>query len=280
MKTTKDIELRIRKFEDIGKIVISMKSIASLNVQKAQHIISSLRDFENEITNSLKKILSFFPEVSLAFREGKKAVVVYGSDQGLCGLFNEKIGKSMEERFKNDKNFKGFIVVGKKLDDTISYKKMKVFQAPIDYESIYSYASELMEYLSKIYISGEINEIYVAYNQFLGVGKYKPVIKKVIPFEIEREELYRYPPVVDIDPTKILSHLIIEYLFSGIYRAYLESFLSENGVRLMNMNNASKSIEKNIQKLEVEKNYYRQEEITDEIQEIISAYKVIVGESR
>ena len=46
----------------------------------------------------------------------------------------------------------------------------------------------------------------------------------------------------------------------------------------MNMNNASKSIERNIKKLDVEKNYYRQEEITDEIQEIISAYKVIVGE--
>jgi len=122
-----------------------------------------------------------------------------------------------------------------------------------------------MEYLSDMYISEKINEVYVAYNQFMGIGRYRPVYKKVIPFEIERKRLFSFPPVVDIDPSQILSHLIIEYLFAGIYRAYIESFLSENGVRLMNMSNASKSIEKNIKKLDVEKNYYRQEEITDEI---------------
>ncbi|RMD46632.1 MAG: hypothetical protein D6831_01535, partial [Aquificota bacterium] len=89
---------------------------------------------------------------------------------------------------------------------------------------------------------------------------------------------FTFPPIVDIDPTEILSNLIIEYIFANIYRSYLESFLSENGVRLMNMNNASKSIEKNINRLQIEKNYYRQEEITNEIQEIIGAYKVIAGE--
>jgi len=277
MKTTKDIELKIKKFEDIGKIVLSMKSIASLNVQKSEHIINSLRDYENEIIKSLQKVLSFFPEVSLAFKEGKKAVVVYGSDQGLCGLFNEKIGREMENIFLKEEGFEGFIVIGKKLDDVISDKKIKTFKAPVDYESIYSYASELMEYLSDMYISEKINEVYVAYNQFMGIGRYRPVYKKVIPFEIERKRLFSFPPVVDIDPSQILSHLIIEYLFAGIYRAYIESFLSENGVRLMNMSNASKSIEKNIKKLDVEKNYYRQEEITDEIQEIISAYNVITG---
>lgn len=278
MKTTKDIELKIKKFEDIGKIILSMKSIASLNVQKSQHQIESLRAYEDEINDSLKKILSYFPEVSISFETGRKAVVVYGSDQGLCGLFNEKIAKEAEERFLDKEGFQGFIVIGKKLDDAIINGKMKVFKAPVDYESIYSYASELIEYISSVYVSGKINELYVAYNQFMGIGRYRPVVKKIFPFEIEREELFAFPPVVDIKPTEILSNLIIEYIFANIYRAYLESFLSENGVRLMNMNNASKAIEKNINHLEIEKNYYRQEEITNEIEEIISAYKVIAGE--
>ncbi|MBK3333275.1 hypothetical protein GWK41_09350 [Persephonella atlantica] len=278
MKSTKEIELKIKKFEDIGKIVLSMKSIASLNVQKAQHLINGIRDFEEEIVKGVQKVLSFFPEVQLSFKKGKKTVIVYGSDQGLCGLFNEKIGKDIQERFKDDKELEGFIVVGKKLDDVITGKKLKTFQAPVDYESIYSYASELIEFISELYVSGIINEIYVAYNQFMGIGKYRPVLKKVIPFEIERKAVYRFPPITDIEPEAILSNLIIEYIFAHIYRSYLESFLSENGVRLMNMNNASKSIEKSINRLEVEKNYYRQEEITDEIQEIISAYKVLVGE--
>ncbi len=278
MNSTKDIELKIKKFEDIKKIVISMKSIASLNLQKAQHLIHSLRDYESEITDSLQKILSFYPEISLSFKEGRKAVIVYGSDQGLCGLFNEKIGKEVRSRFSQDREFSGYIIVGKKLDDIISDRKFKTFSSPVDYDSIYSYASELISYITELYITESINEIYVAYNQFTGVGRYKPVVKKIIPFEIERKNLYRYPPVVDIDPARILSDIIIEYIFANIYRSYLESFLSENGVRLMNMDNASKSIERNIKTLEIERNYFRQEEITDEIQEIISAYRVLMGE--
>ncbi|WP_457622650.1 F0F1 ATP synthase subunit gamma [Persephonella sp.] len=278
MNSTKDIELKIKKFDDIRKIVISMKSIASLNLQKAQHIITSLRDYESEITDSLLKILSFFPDLSLSFSKGKKAVIVYGSDQGLCGLFNEKIGKEVLSKFLEDPDLAGFIAVGKKLDDIISEKKLKTFTSPIDYDSIYSYASELIDFITNLYVTEKIREIYVAYNQFSGIGKFRPTVKKIIPFEIKKKNFYRYPPVVDTDPAQILSDIIIEYIFANIYRSYLESFLSENGVRLMNMDNASKSIEKNIKKLEIERNYFRQEEITDEIQEIISAYRVITGE--
>lgn len=187
MNSTKDIELKIKKFDDIRKIVISMKSIASLNLQKAQHLITSLRDYESEITDSLQKILSFYPDLSLSFNEGKKAVIVYGSDQGLCGLFNEKIGREVLSKFSDDPDFAGFIVVGKKLDDVISDRKFKTFPSPVDYDSIYSYASELIGYITQLYISEKINEIYVSYNQFMGIGRYRPVIKRIIPFEVERK---------------------------------------------------------------------------------------------
>lgn len=278
MNTTKDIELKIHKFEGIKKIVISMKSIASLNLQKAQHLIDSIREYESQINETLKGILSYYPDINLSFTKGKKAIIVYGSDQGLCGLFNEKLANFVQTEFKEKEDFYGFIVIGKKLDDFITDKKIKTFPAPIDYGSIYSYATNLMEFLSDLYISNQINEIYLSYNQFVGIGKFKTVIKKVIPFEIKRKNIYEYPPIVDINPIEILSSSIIEYIYSNVFRAYIESFISENGVRMMNMNNASKSIEKSINKLEIEKNYFRQEEITNEIEEIISAYKVLVGE--
>jgi len=276
MKTTEEIQEKIKKFEDIGKIILSMKSIASLNVQNSQHQILSLRNYEEEITDSLKMLLSYYPNINLSFEKGKKAIIVYGSDQGLCGLFNERIANFVKN---NIKNYEGLIIIGKKLDETIQDNKLKSFSSPVNYEVIYSYASELLEYITEIYVSGKINEIYVAYNQFLGVGKYIPVYRRIIPFEIKREDVFKFPPITDIKPEKILSNLIVEYIFSNIYRSYLESFLSENSVRLMNMNNASRTIEKSIKRLEIEKNYYRQEEITGEIQEILIAYKILTGKN-
>ncbi len=273
MKTTEEIQAKIKRFEEIKKIVLSMKSIAALNIQKSQHIIAHIRAYEDEINLYLTRILGYFPNLIQSFKEGDKVLIVFGSDQGLCGLFNEKLVSYIGDYIEN---FKGLIVVGKKLDDIIGHKKFKVLPAPVDLEAIYAYASELVEYIAYLYEDNVIHEVYVAYNNFLGVGKYSPVFKRIIPCELEKEKHFEYPPIVDISPREIFIDILTEYIFSNIYKAYLESFLSENGVRLMNMNNASKSIEKNIKQLEIERNYYRQEEITNEIQEILTAYKVLV----
>lgn len=272
MKSTKEIEERIRKFQEIGKIVLSMKSIASMNVQRSHLLIDNLREYEGEITLSIKTILSHFPEVRFSFEGEEKLIVVYGSDQGLCGLFNERIGDFIKERFEGDDGVH-LVLVGKKLGDVIQERVLKVLSAPVSYESIYTQASELIELIADMYLGGSIGEIYLAYNEFRGIGSYTPRLRKVIPFEVKREEIYTFPPITDMPPEEILSGLVVEYLYSNLYRAYLESFLSENGVRLMNMNNASRSIDKTIGELQIERNYLRQEEITSEIEEILTAYR-------
>jgi len=277
MRSTREIEERIRRFQEIGKIVLSMKSIASMNVQRAHLLIDNLRGYEEEITLSIKTILSHFPEVRLSFEGEERVIVVYGSDQGLCGLFNERIGNFVKRRFQGDDGIH-LVLVGKKLGDVIQERVLRVLGAPVSYESIYAHASELIELISEMYLGGNIGEVYLAYNEFRGIGSYAPRLRKVVPFEVKREEIYTFPPITDMPPEEILSGLVVEYLYSNLYSAYLESFLSENGVRLMNMNNASRSIERTIGELEIEKNYFRQEEITSEIEEILTAYKELSEE--
>ncbi|WP_457600165.1 F0F1 ATP synthase subunit gamma [Hydrogenivirga sp.] len=277
MTTTREIEERIRKFSEIGKIVLSMKSIASSNVRRAQSLIDSLREFEEGVVSSVKLVLSYFPELNLHLPEGKTLVVVFGSDQGLCGSFNDKLAEKVTEEFVNKEELVGFLIVGRRLSDLIGERKLRVFSAPTHYESIYPRASELIEEISRFFLRG-VSRIYTVFNEFTGVGSYRPVVSRVFPFEVSREEVWGIPPVLDIPPQEVLSGLITDYVFSRVYRAYLESFLSENGVRLMNMNSASSAIERTIGELEIERNYYRQEEITTEIEEIMTAFKLLGGE--
>ena len=276
--TTKQIDEKIRKYRELGKIIISMKSIASANVKRAQNLIESLREYEMNLIDSISTLLSHFPNLTIERIEGGKSlVVVYGSDLGLCGVFNEKVSKKAQDVFGKSENLLGYLIVGKKLADIMDSKVLKVFSAPTHYEAIYARASELIDEISKLF-KENISEIYTIFNEFLGIGSYRPTVRRIFPFEVKREKVSEIPPIVDIPPQEILIGLIVDYIFARIYRAYLESFLSENGVRLMNMNNASSSIERNLEKLKLERNYYRQEEITAEIEEIMSAYKVIAGE--
>ncbi len=271
MRSTREIDLRIRKFQEVHKIVLSMKSIASTNVRSAQERIESLRSYAGEISESISMILSYFPNLSMPAEDGETLVVAYGSDQGLCGIFNEKIGRFVEERFSTA----SFIVVGRKLEEILSVRKLSVLNAPVSYEAIYRSASVLIDAVAELFLERGISEIFLAYNQFLGVGRYSPTLRRVFPFEIERKRAPDIPPILDLPPEEVLSSLIFEHLFSEIYRAYLESFLAENGVRLMNMNNASNSIERTLEDLRVERNYYRQEELTAQMQEILSAFRVL-----
>ncbi len=270
------IELKIKKFEDIRKIVLSMKSIASMNVQSSQQYIKNVRFYEEKVIEAISDMLSYYPQLVLPFQEGKVCVVAFGSDQGLCGLFNDRIAKKAKV-FSQDAVF---ITVGKKLKDVFPFKPIKYFNAPINFDSIYSSANELISVVSELFISGEIGEVKLLFNKFKGIGSYEPAVRKVIPFEVKRRSLFGFTPIVDIEPDVILSHLIIEYIYILIYRAYLESFLSENSVRLMNMNNASRSIDRKLQQLSIEKNYYRQEEITGEIEDTVVSYKAIKRKGR
>ncbi len=276
MRSTREIEERIRKLQEVEKIIVSMKSIASLNIQGSHNLIDSLRDYEKEVSRTIGMVLSYFPEVVLSFKGGYKLIVVFGSDQGLCGLFNERIASTLRG-FGDD--LIGLILVGKKLTDIVEDKVIKVLSAPISYDSIYAHASELVDLISSLYTEGKIGEILLAYNRFAGIGSYTPTVRRIIPFEVKREEVFGFPPLTDVSPEEILMGLIVEYLYSNLYRAFLESFLSENGVRLTNMDNAFKSLEKGIAQLEIEKNYFRQEEITTEIEEILTAYKQLAEES-
>ncbi len=277
MTSTREIEERIRKFREIEKIVLSMKSIASSNVRRAQSLIESLREFEENVVSSVGMVLSYFPELSLQVPKGKVLVVVFGSDQGLCGNFNDRVFEKAREIFGEREDLMGFLVVGRKLSDLMEDKVIRTFSAPTHYESIYPRASELIDQVSVIFLEG-VSELYTVFNEFLGVGSYRPVVRRVFPFEVEREAVWDIPPILDIPPEEVLSGLITDYIFSRIYRAYLESFLSENGVRLMNMNNASSAIERSLESLRIEKNYFRQEEITSEIEEIMTAFKLLVEE--
>lgn len=274
MSSTSEIKDKIDKFAEIDKIILSMKAIASINVQQAQLQIENIRLYQKEIKKSLDEIYSLFPEIILETAKGEKLYIVWGSDQGLCGNFNNSLSQKANSISETEKNINGFILIGKRLKNDFTGRLIDTLNSPSDINSIHSYAGNLIKDILEIYSTGKIEEIYLVYSLFKGIGSYETQIQKVIPF-IPEHQLIDDIPLVDMKPQDLLKNVLFEYIYSFIYQAYLDSFLSENGVRLMNMNNASKNMEEKTKQLEIENNYFRQEEITAEMLGIISSYQIL-----
>ncbi len=272
MASLKEVEKKVEFYVGMKRVVLSMKSIASSNLTRAQDTLKTLREFDSAVLDAISFIKGIFPELSFRPEKGSRLVILFGSDHGLCGKFNEHLLSTALGRFDSEED--RFLAIGRRLALLLG-GKAEFFPAPGHFESIHPRATELIERITPYFEEG-LPEIYAVFNEFRGIGKYRTSVITLFPIEAGVKRRFGVKPLIDLPPEEILSRLITEYLFSRIYRCYLESFISENGVRLVNMEGASSSIDENLKRLQVERNYLRQEEVTSEILEVMSAYRLMV----
>lgn len=273
MTIRSEIEAHQKKLVDINRIILSMKAIASINVQRAQEHIENMRVLNEQVTHCIKDIIGHFPHLELRSEGKSQLCIAFGTDQGLCGTFNESISETIHQ-MTLDKPQMSYLIIGKRLESYVSSDNIEqIFPSPMDINSLYSMVNELFEYF--VHKIDHFKEVILVFNRFMGIGKYKTKLTNLIPIQLSPQNIKGFPPIMDIPSNELLSQIYIEFIYSSIYQAYLESFLAENGVRLLNMNNASQNLKSKLNELELESHYYRQQEITEEIIAVISSYKTI-----
>ncbi len=279
MLTTRQLERKIKNFHSINEIVNSMKALASLSIRKAESILPSIRVYIENIEDSIANVLHFFPEAikNEEKEEQRKVYVVFSSEQGLCGVFNEKIIEYC--RAIVDENTVGFVISGRKgYEEAISngLHILKTMSSPISVDIIDVKVMNLASELYDLFKEGAFHELNLVFAYHRKIGDYKIVRTRVLPpafNRIAKRGHGKKSPLIYMKPEEILERLIEEYILISLYRAYIESFASENASRLSSMETASRNIEKRLQEMQSTYNYIRQEEITEETIEIISGYE-------
>ncbi|PIQ29074.1 hypothetical protein COW36_18235 [bacterium (Candidatus Blackallbacteria) CG17_big_fil_post_rev_8_21_14_2_50_48_46] len=278
MSDTREIEGRIRGYQAIGKIILSMKSLASFNLQQAQESIQQIRAYESQIYHALGDFMRLFPSQVTPFRKGRKLVIVLGSDQGLCGQFNQSLLHAAQASLAASGPETGFVLAGRRLQEDFQPEPLLKLSAPSDLHSIYHRTSQILGFVHQAYVEGAFQQVEVIFNRFEGLGAYHVRTHALLP--LPQGTSSRRSVLIDVAPEVLFASLLSEYFYMELHRAFLESFLSENGVRLVNMNQASHNIEQRIESLENESHFARQNELTDELNEIMGSYSVIVGEGQ
>ncbi|WP_200763739.1 F0F1 ATP synthase subunit gamma [Nitrosophilus alvini] len=280
MITSDLLQKKLESLKDIYEIVNSMKAFAKFAIQKSKDKLPYVRNYKKNIEESIEDIISLFPEL-ITLKGGhsrKKIYIVFGSEEGLCGGYNEKLFRFFSKIAHGD--YKTAIVGRKAAEEVDSFgiETQWIVSGASTVESIETKVADLALLLSEAYEKDEFGSLYLIYYKLTEKGDSQIEVKKVLPpdFSAFRRKKIKTEPLLYLQKEEILHSLVEEYILISLYGAFLERISSENQERFLRMQTASKNIEKKRIRLYNELNMLRQEEITAELMEIINGYRVII----
>ena len=297
MPSLKDIRGRIGSVRNIAQITRAMEMVAASRMKRAQDAILAARPYADELESTLERVAgaaNLDEEISplLASRPVKRAaIIVITTDRGLAGSLNANATRTVlrwvTERASGD-NGSGpieleAITVGRKGRDALRRAGIPIaahFPQLGDRPS-FSDVTPIARLVTEDFLSGNYDEIDIAYSTFVSTLAQKPEIDRLLPIrqpemgeETERtNDEYIFEP----SPEAVLRRLLPHYVAIGIYRAVLENQASEQSARMIAMRNSTDNANELIDDLTLVYNKTRQATITREMIEIASGAEALGG---
>jgi F-type H+-transporting ATPase subunit gamma len=285
MATLRDIQRRIRSVQSTQKITRAMKLVAAAKLRRAQERIVSARPYAAKMAELLGNLVSGSDEAVhplLEQREGpRRQIVIITADKGLAGAFNSNIiRRSLDLIRESSSADLTLVVVGRKARDFYRRRPYTVKRDLIGFwdRLAYSHACELADFFMEQYLSDEVDEVWLLYNEFRSVAVQRPVRMQLLPIPRSEEHAaeqvdYIYEP----GPEEILGELLPRHVRMQVYRALLESAAGEHGARMTAMEAATANAKEMIEVLTIQYNKARQEKITKELLDIVGGAEALKG---
>ena len=278
MANLRAIRLRIRGVKNIAKITRAMEMIAASKMRRAQDRGLAGRPYREKITQVIASLSAVSGGEAvhplLAKRPVKKVMIVHitpdrGLSGGLVGNINRATLAFIQERRDTPTNF---VVIGKKGLDFMRRAQREIAAEFINMGDKPTLQDTLP--ISRVVIddfkAGKVDEVWVAYSQFVSTMVQKPSLEKLLPVEPEKADgsagvEYLYEP----DAATVLGSLLPGYVEMKIYQLILESIASEQSARMVAMRNATQNANELTEELTLEYNKARQESITGDLLDIV-----------
>ena len=273
------LKRRIQTAQNVSKTTRAMQMIAASKLKKAQKRALSLRLYAEKLIALTQNLTAKVEKESRHYymigslTANKTLVIVLSPDKGLCGSLITNLLREFLRINNNHEQF-SYITVGKKVEHQIvNIAKNEVLASfPFGtttptFDMVYPITYIIDEYFMK----RKVDSVKILYSHFESVFTQKTKVATLLPIAIPQEEevknknsAYLFEPNLKTLLPPLLNH----YLQMTIYRYLLESFASEQGARMIAMQNATTNAKEVILELRLEYNKSRQEKITNEILDI------------
>ena len=300
MPSLRDIRTRIGSVKSTRQITKAMKMVSAAKLRRAQDAILKTRPYAQLLQQTLSRVAARASDDTkaevkelaaadlgvhplLVARNQKTAeIVAITSDRGLAGGFNSIIARRTQ-RFivENSERFSRIDIatIGRKGRDYFRARKIEVRKDWVGVHAglAYQKAEEIAREYAERYVAGEVDAVFLCYNEFKSAISQKVVVFQLLP--IETPEAAPGQAVIDFkyEPSRdgLLRTLLPRHVAMQVWRALLESAASEHGARMSAMESATKNAEEMISLLTLQYNRARQAAVTKELMEIVSGAEAL-----
>ena len=287
-QTLEALQQRKATFTTIRGIVHTMKTVSAINALPYEHAAESIVAYHKTVLDGLHAFVHKNGSLSVTpVKQAESVVVVFGSDHGLCGNYNQTLTTHLRSTQKDDGSVPRIISIGARMADALQRVELdptSILLPPASVDGIGRLAAEVTTRLDTIRLEshGDDIEVSLAYIRRTGQGRQEPTRVTLLPPDAEwiaelaaRPWKSRSLPHYRLTGTKLLAALLRSHLFSSLFLAAAEALVTENAARFALMQQAERSVDEHLEILKTQTDSARQSEITTELLDIITGFEAL-----
>ncbi len=291
METIESLRGRIDTAESLHSVVSTMKSLAAVSIQQLEDVVRSIDEYNRTVELGLQVALGSRPEgVQLVepILSDALGAVIFGSDQGMCGQFNEDIVSHAVEDMHQvgvEGGEHAILAIGGRAVGQIEAADMSIddfLGTPASPGSIAPVVELIALQIERWRAERDFDRVFLYYNQRVSTGRYRPTTHRLLPIDrtwLDRLAGRRWPtntlPQFDMPWRTLLADLLQQHILVVLYRSIVHSMMSEHTARMQSMQAAEKNIEDRLEDLRGHFRRTRQTSITSELLDIVSGFETL-----
>lgn len=289
MAALRDIKRKIDAVKKTQQITRAMNMVAASKLRSTQEQMDQFLPYARQMTAIMNRVAAGvepegFPLLIPHEEVAKVEMIAITADRGLCGAFNTNLNMSVL-RFIEEKVGQGqevsLTMLGRKGRDFFRRRKMdiRVFHEGMLNNPNMADARTLGNQAIDLFLSHEVDEVYVSYSQFINVVTQRPLIKKLLPIAPEalegetEEELVEY--LFEPSREEVLNDLLPIYIHLQLLECFFQTAVGEHAARMTAMDNAVSNCKEMVQDLTLMYNKARQAAITKELMDIVGGVEAL-----
>lgn len=274
----RQVRKKTKSVANVKKITRSMQLVSAIKMKKAQNAATEAMPYQSHLEDMIRKIIGKIDtSFSQLFLPNKKArdrslVIFVTSNKGLCGAFNFDLFRYLVKNLDTKKT--DFIILGKK-GAGFALKLGGVIVADFSSTQPLSQVSAVFQMALKAFLNGEYSRIGILYNRFISTLHTQATFETLLPmshrFENTLEEKQSKEYLIEPNAEEIIDILLKSYVEEKIRNVLIQSEAGEHSARMVAMKNATDNANDVIYNLTLLGNKLRQEKITNELLDMITA---------
>jgi len=292
MLSSKQLRRRLRTVNSTKLITRAMRSVSASKMHRTQERRARVRPYADRLRQLVAEVMRSVGgegQPLMQRREsGRRLIVLFSSDRGLCGSFNHSILRYAADYADSLSGEYAFYAIGTRAQKFLEKRGYEVVRAHRDFRGNIDLPRilEIARDIQNFFLQGGFNQVELIYNQALTAMTYRVRRERFLPLDAEallagmekdlaaRERLeYIFEP----DPRTILGTILPLYVETQIFYSFTDAFTAEHQARMMAMTTANQNCEELMSALTLQLNKARQSAITKEILEIMGGAEALKG---